>query len=198
MKNFFILFKSIVITLVFCFSHSVLSAEPSKPIVSKSNSAEIEKGVPISGKGYIVFHSPDKTLTATVSALNENNESRLVIRNSSNKVLLTKNFSSKDTNHGSAIMRAAWSPDSKFFYFTMESSGGHQPWKVSSEFYSRAINQLFDLDEYLQPMGSINFSIQAPDIVTAFMWTKNLNGAYENILPITFHISDIKPHATAP
>jgi len=50
------------------------------------------------------------------------------------------------------VTKAAWTPDAQFFLFSMQSSGGHQPWHWPLYVYSVRTNRLYYLDDYI---GSI-------------------------------------------
>ena len=117
----------------------------------------------------IIYLSPDKTLNAVVipvgKARVEWQENRVEIRNSEGKILLTKSFASDDGEHGSIVSRAAWTPDSQFFVFSVYSSGGHQPWNFPTYFYRRGDSHVRLLDDYLGPVTDPNFELRAPDII---------------------------------
>jgi|ERR1044071_9115189 hypothetical protein len=91
------------------------------------------------------YLSPDKTLSAVVIPVGEGEErreNRVEIREAGGKLLLAKSFVSRDGEHGYIVSRAAWTPDSRFFVFSVYSSGGHQPWNFPTYFYYRADRKL--------------------------------------------------------
>lgn len=141
--------------------------------------------------GYIQLPSPDEKLKALIKAQNKQGETHLEIQKEDGTVLCKQDFTSEDTEHGLVANRAAWSPDSNFFYFTMRSSGGHMPWKATTRVYSRDKNKLFDIEDFLPPMAPGGFSIESPDILHVLMWTRNADGVIESVLPITFRLSDL-------
>jgi hypothetical protein len=55
-------------------------------------------------------------------------ESRVVIRTSKGETVTSKDYSSPRGFNGYYVVRAQWSPDSKFFVYSLSSSGGHSPW----------------------------------------------------------------------
>jgi hypothetical protein len=83
----------------------------------RTNSAQTEK-----------FSSPDGTITAFVrstKAPEATKESRIELRSQDGRVLASRNYASKDGEHGYGVTKAAWTADSQFFVYSLESSGGH-------------------------------------------------------------------------
>jgi len=77
------------------------------------------------------------------------------------------NYSSGDGEHGYGVTKAGWTPDSKFFVYSLESSGGHQAWHSRVQFYGRETNKIFSLDDALNDdITNPHFTITAPDKVT--------------------------------
>jgi hypothetical protein len=115
------------------------------------------------------YVSPDGKLTSlailTGKTIDADRESRVEIRNSGSKILLTKSFASTDGEHGYVVYKADWTADSQFFLFSVYSSGGHQPWHSPIYFYCRSDNRLRLLDEYTGPVTDPNFELISPDIV---------------------------------
>lgn len=122
-----------------------------------------------------VIVSPDKALRAIFIPVDgekgsEASESRVEIRNSDGKPLCTKDYSSNDGEHGYGVDEGEWTPDSRFFVYDMSSSGGHQPYRSPTFFYSRNDNRVRDiedltnravLDQGVEP----TFKIVAPHLV---------------------------------
>ena len=81
-----------------------------------------------------VHPSPDRALRATVLPVDvslyatPDMESRVVIRTSKGDTLTSKDYSSPRGANGYYVLNAKWAPDSRFFVFSMSSSGGHSPW----------------------------------------------------------------------
>ncbi|MFZ0963117.1 MAG: hypothetical protein WAO35_19815, partial [Terriglobia bacterium] len=92
------------------------------------------------------YRSPDGKLIVTVIEVNKAHESRLEIRSSAGKTLLTNNYSSSDMEHGQVILNAAWTPDGEFFVFSMLNTGGHSPLARPTSFYGRQHSRLYSLD----------------------------------------------------
>jgi hypothetical protein len=94
-----------------------------------------------------VIDSPDGALRAEIISVNEN-ESRVEIRKSNGKLLCTKDYSSRDAEHGYGVDVGQWTPDSQFFVYDTASSGGHMPYLAPTFFYSRQTNRVRDIEEF--------------------------------------------------
>ncbi len=115
------------------------------------------------GKTRQDYRSPDGKLIATVIDVNKAHESRVEIRNLEGKLLLAKDYSSSDMEHGQVILKAAWTPDGKFFVFSMENTGGHSPLARPTSLYSRQQNRLNSLDQAVGYITDNNFELQPPN-----------------------------------
>ena len=123
------------------------------------------------------YESPDKTLVASVIATNtgtaiDSSENRVEVRSATGKLLTQEDFTSQDGEHGYAVAKAAWTPDSQFFVFSLENSGGHSPWHSPTKFYARKQQRIMSLDEALHNSVTGEFVIGAPDKVTVHVWFK--------------------------
>jgi hypothetical protein len=120
------------------------------------------------------YRSPDKALVAVVTstqAPEATRESRVEIRLKSGKLLARMNYSSQDGEHGYGVTKAAWTPDSQFFVYSLESSGGHQSWNSPVKFYGRRNIKIQSLDDALNDaVMNPDFSISAPDKVKVELW----------------------------
>ena len=123
------------------------------------------------------YESPDKRVIAIVAPVGkskgfESYESRVELRSRSGKLLAQRDYSSKDGEHGYCVTNATWTPDSQFFVFSLENSGGHSPWHSPIEFYSRAKNKILSLDDALNELVmSPQFSVGPPNRVTVALGT---------------------------
>src|SRR5712692_560460 len=54
-------------------------------------------------------------------------ESRIEFYSPQNQMLCAVDYSSPDGEHGFGVVKAAWTPDERYFVFSLASSGGHQP-----------------------------------------------------------------------
>ena len=115
--------------------------------------------------------SPDHQLRACVVEVGKFppplNESRVEIRDTSGKLVASRNFGSPKGDQGRSVVHSAWTPDSNFFVFSTRSSGGHSPWHWNTYFYSRKTNKFTLLDDTIGPVIKPDFKVQAPDVVEA-------------------------------
>jgi len=115
--------------------------------------------------------SPDHQLRACVVEVGKFppplNESRVEIRDTSGKLVASRNFGSPTGDQGRSVVHSAWTPDSNFFVFSTRSSGGHSPWHWNTYFYSRKKNNFAQLDDTIGAVIKPNFKVQAPDVVEA-------------------------------
>ena len=115
--------------------------------------------------------SPDHQLRACVVEVGKFppplNESRVDIRDTSGKLVASRNFGSPKGDQGRSAVHSAWTPDSNFFVFSTQSSGGHSPWHWNTYFYSRKKNKFALLDDTIGPVIKPDFKVQAPDLVEA-------------------------------
>ncbi len=90
------------------------------------------------------------------------------------KKLCSADYSSADGTHGFVIAKAEWTPDRRFFVFSMSSSGGHQPWHAPTNFYDANDHMLCSLDDFLDPPGitTSEFMLSAPNRITTFVYGK--------------------------
>jgi hypothetical protein len=136
------------------------------------------------------YPSPDGRAIATVSLARGTRigEGELQVSDVSGIFRMKRSFASTDGEHGMIIVRAAWSPDSGFFVFSGESSGGHQPWHFPTFIYGRAANAIYQLDSCVSDIAVVDadFSVSAPHFirvtVAAFSAGRGLeeHSRYEN------------------
>lgn len=123
------------------------------------------------------FASPDGEIVAIVVHVGkeqglEAHESRVEVRTKEGMLLCVANYSSQDGEHGYGIAKAEWTPDSQFFVYSMQSSGGHQPWHAPVEFYDRRQKKIVSLDDALNDnVADPKFSIEKPDRVTVTLYS---------------------------
>lgn len=99
------------------------------------------------------FVSPDGKIVAFVwstRVTDATSESRIELRSQVGRVLAKRNYLSEDGEHGYGVTKAAWTADSQFFVYSLESSGGHQAWHTPVHFYARTENKIISLDEALK------------------------------------------------
>ena len=121
------------------------------------------------------YRSPDGNMVALSrypKPLFTPTESRIQITTKDARVLAERNYGSEDGKHGYGITRAAWTPDSQFFVYKLESSGGQEPWHSPVHFFSRKDNKFVELDPLLNDAVSntLQFLVSPPDRVTVDLW----------------------------
>jgi len=112
--------------------------------------------------------SPDKTTTAFITAIGPTkSESRVRVVSKEGEVLCQKEYSSEDETHGYSVAKSAWTPDSRFFVYSLQSSGGHSVMVIPTVFCSVARKQIQDIGDVLgDNILFPDFSVEAPDKVT--------------------------------
>src|ERR1700747_1782894 len=114
--------------------------------------------------------SPDRQLRAVILPVCENKDpentaSAVEIHLSTGRLLYREVYSSQDCGHGMHVVRAEWTPDSQFFVFSSQSSGESNPWNYLTQFYTRQLNAILDLDKYVDPIVTPNFVLSAPSTI---------------------------------
>jgi len=123
------------------------------------------------------FQSPNGRLTALVFSMDPSlhatpdMESRVDIRDR-HRTLASKDYSSPRGANGYYVVRANWTPDSKFFVFSLSSSGGHSPWSFPIWAYSRDRNIFTSFSAMIEgnPTLSENFELIEPHMIIATTW----------------------------
>jgi hypothetical protein len=118
-------------------------------------------------------------------------ESRVEIRKRDRDVLVRQDYSSKDGEHGYVVAKAKWSPDSAYFIYVTQSSGGHQPWHSPAYIWSRNDNIVYTVADCLAPVADPSFSLKAPDIITLSLNTPGPGGGFAGTLEVTFRLGDL-------
>jgi hypothetical protein len=135
------------------------------------------------------YKSPDGILRGEITRVSKScPEDRLVIRKRDGALIYRKHFSSSDCEHGDNIVRGEWSPDSQFFVFNVESTGGHQSGHRPVFFYSRNENKLYRLENYIGYIFAQDFTLEAPHFIKT--GTQKIIGEMEGV-PIKVNLSQI-------
>ncbi len=117
------------------------------------------------------FRSPNGKYLALVipypKAPHGAGESRIEIH-SGDAIVSSASYSSEDGEHGFGVERAAWSPDSKFFVYSMSSSGGHQAWHFPTYFVSVDDFKTRYLDNYVGSITLPEITFISPDTVQVY------------------------------
>jgi WD40 repeat protein len=77
-------------------------------------------------------------------------------------VIVVRDHSSPDGQHGRSVLHADWTPDSQFLFSTA-SSGGHSAWHFNTFVYVRRTNKIYQLDEMIGPLVDPMFDVSTPD-----------------------------------
>ncbi len=122
------------------------------------------------------YQSPDGKYIAIVIPLPKapygSGESKIEIH-SKDAIVTSATYSSEDGEHGFGVEQAAWSPDSKFFVYSMSSSGGHQAWHFPTYFVSVSDLKSRYLDDYVGSITQPEFTFTPPDIIQVYGHTRN-------------------------
>lgn len=99
-------------------------------------------------------------------------ESVVAIYARDDRKMCALDFSSADGEHGFGVAKAAWTPDEKYFVFSLTSSGGHQAWHAPTLFYSLRDKEIHILDSYISAAGisTGSFILKSPNIVLTEVW----------------------------
>ena len=123
------------------------------------------------------YVSPDGELVAAILPAGlkpRQGESRVEVRTRTGKILTKSDYSSEDGEHGYGVDDAVWTPDSKFFVYSLDNVGGHSPWHTPVQFFSREKNKIFSLDDLLNDaISDPRFAVVAPDKVTVRLCFKD-------------------------
>ncbi len=123
-----------------------------------------------------IYTSPDSSLVAVVQPARKPQvcESTVELRTAAGKVIARRSYQSADGEHGYGVEKAQWTPDSKYFVFSLGSSGGHQPWHSPVEYFNRQGRRFFSLDDALNnAIMNPEFAVSAPDKVTVDLYFGN-------------------------
>lgn len=138
------------------------------------------------------YRSPDNALRVMIVAVGEKgyeqNESRIEVHRSDGRLLYRKSYASADGEHGYGVVQAAWTRNSRFFVFSMDSSGGHQPWHAPTYFYDRRKNVIESLDKLAGSIATPQFVLETPDILITrkYDFTNQIN---DSGLPLIVKLS---------
>jgi hypothetical protein len=152
----------------------------------------------VQAKSEWTYPSPNGRWIAKVKHIRKSStaeqESVVEIKARKGPVRAYRDYTSEDGEHGLRIIRASWTPDSRFFIFTTLSSGGHQSWNYPTYFFSMSDEKFHVLSDYLAPVADASFSLRSPDKITLKIWTpltpeRNLDQSI--MLPISFRMSEL-------
>jgi len=113
-------------------------------------------------------------------------ESKIEFYSPKNEMLCAVDYSSEDGEHGYGVVKAAWTPDQKYFVFSLTSSGGHQAWHAPTLFYVLRDNSIHSLDGYVDAgISKGAFTLKDPNIVLTEVWRA------EQPTPVKFRLDSL-------
>jgi hypothetical protein len=108
------------------------------------------------------YPAPGGGATAKVTAAAPPSCEAIVEISVGSAVVGKKSYVSSTHQDGSCVAHADWTPDAKFFVFSLGDSGGHQPWNASIVVFSRDKKQFIDLDiDQSEAITDPNFTLTA-------------------------------------
>jgi len=117
------------------------------------------------------YESPDGSLRAEVESVRKKPsrapESKIEILSKEGKRVWIVKYTSSDGEHGFGVFKAAWTPDSQYFVYSVVSSGGHELGRSPIFFYDRRVERVRSFDEEVGVVVDPDFSISPPDVVEA-------------------------------
>jgi hypothetical protein len=130
------------------------------------------------------FVSPDDSLRAEIQSVRRSStatpESKIEILSKDGKRVWIVKYTSADGEHGFGVVKAAWTPDSQYFVYSLASSGGHQAWRSPTFFYDRRNERVRSFDEEVGVVIDAKFSLSPPDVVEIVI-RDNDNGEAKNV-----------------
>jgi hypothetical protein len=117
------------------------------------------------------YESPDGSLRAEIQSIRKNPsgpaESKIEILSKEGKRIWIVKYTSSDGEHGFGVFKAAWTPDSQYFVYSLVSSGGYEPGRSPIFFYDWRVERVRSFDEEVGVVVDADFSLSAPDVVEA-------------------------------
>ncbi len=118
--------------------------------------------------------SPDGSLVAIVTYFHRAGapgESRVELQTRSGQRLAQWSYLSEHGQHGYAVAKAQWTPDSQFFVYSLQASGNRRPWHSPVQYFSRKEHVFVGLDDALiRAVTNTEFGIGAPDEVAVDLY----------------------------
>jgi len=134
------------------------------------------------------YWSPDAAMVAAIKstmAPEATPESLIEFRTKDGELLCALDYASQDREHGLGVVKAQWTPDAKYFVFSLTSSGGHRAWHAATQFYSRKTATIQTLDDYFDgEVSNPDFQLIAPSKVKTELWEGTSK-------PVTINLSSL-------
>ena len=109
------------------------------------------------------YLAPGGSTTARVVAASPTSCESIVEISSGSVNLGRQSYVSDDHDNGSCVAHASWTPDGKFFAFSLQNSGGHQPWNSVITVFSIEKKRFIDIDPGSQEaITDPAFTLSAP------------------------------------
>ena len=147
-----------------------------------------------------VYPSPDGRFTAEIVEVARSTrgtgESKVLLRSAKGKIMCSRSYASKDGEHGFGVEEAAWTPDSKFFVYSLLNSGGRQPWHAPIDFISVQDFKVRSLDGYTGPIMNPRFEISPPDVVHGIGQSRSKPGGESNFAVSLSAVVEVKKRAS--
>jgi hypothetical protein len=145
--------------------------------------------------GRVIYFSPNEQLQAVVTPTDKHeggfNEHRIEIRSSDGKPIAVNDHSSDDHQHGYGVIFAAWTPDSRFFVYSVASSGGHSAWHFPTHVFVRDRRAFINLDQAVDhPLVRPHFLLSPPNRFHSERLSPEGYG-HQNV-PIDINLQDVK------
>jgi hypothetical protein len=89
-------------------------------------------------------------------------ESVIRILGKTGKVIFYKDYT-EDGDHGHRVIPIGWTANSRFFLYSLESSGGHAAYVYYIQVYSTRMGEIADLNDYFDISTDAHVSLGWPD-----------------------------------
>lgn len=113
----------------------------------------------------VEYPAPNGQATAVITDTSATDcEFALEIPSADGSIAVRKDYRSEDHEHGECLGMTQWTPDSRFFVFSLENAGGHQSWRTPIEAYSVETRRMIELEKFLpDPITASGFRLFPPD-----------------------------------
>ena len=144
--------------------------------------------------GRVTHVSPNEKLQVVITPTYTHergfHEHRVEVRTATGKRLAVNDHSSTDHEHGQGVIFASWTPDSRFFVYSVSSSGGHSAWHFPAYVFVRDRGAFFYLDELARPFVTPHFKLLPPNRFTSE--ALNDKGIDHPNVPVELKLQDVK------
>jgi len=113
-----------------------------------------------------LYPSPDKAFVATVRPVSQGEESVVEVKSAKGQLAWRLDLHSADGEHGEVVVKAAWTPDGRFFVVSTSHAGGHSPAMHPTRFWDRRQKKAYDLARFGAEVSDAKFYVYAPDVLS--------------------------------